>query len=346
MQKDFHYCVIRVLSEKAGFQQEEAQIIAYASQYTDDAVEHQKLKISGVPDIEYERFDGQYFDPICTAHRGIQYITGLNKDVQRKVYIPFHFLPSEEYDNGSYDYCSVPNGNFARKLVKNAIKELNESDEKRKQGLIKLGIALHTYADNWSHQRFSGRHSSKDNDIERIHIFENGKWEPIPVWDQFKLNVIPDVGHAEALYYPDQSHLNWKYEHDYSGIEIPRDNKLIFLDAAYSIFALLCEANQKVLDWKKYVNRLEECLSVPTDSLKKKFQTYQNVFPEIDFNYNEEDWRNQALKGDSFDWYDFDGDDYEAQEYEFNEDLKWFYFHMEALKQRELVIQGIKKDLR
>jgi len=37
MKKDFHYSVIKILSEKAGFEAEDAQIIAHASQYVDDA---------------------------------------------------------------------------------------------------------------------------------------------------------------------------------------------------------------------------------------------------------------------------------------------------------------------
>lgn len=67
MQKDFHYCMIRVLSEKAGIKPEEAQIIAYASQYVDDAVEHQEVMIKNAPQLNYQRLkqDG-HFDPICT----------------------------------------------------------------------------------------------------------------------------------------------------------------------------------------------------------------------------------------------------------------------------------------
>ncbi len=346
MQKDFHYCAIKVLAEKAGFRSNEAQIIAYASQYTDDAVAHKKLKIKNVPAIKYPRLKGEHFDPICTAHRGMQFLTGLRKDVQRKVYIPFHFLPSDEYGGkGRYNYRTVPDGNFARKIVKNAIKELNKNEGERDQKLIKLGIALHTYADTWSHQRFSGRHSAKDNDIERIHIFEDDRWESLSYLDQLKLNIIPDVGHAEALFYPDQAHLKWKYEHDYSGVEISRDNTNIFIDAAYSIFTLLCEANKMASNWKKYVSRLVECLSTPTDSIKKKFHAYKSVFPEIDFNYNNEEWKKQALKGDSYDWLDFEEDDYGTQEYVYNNDLKWFYFHIEALEQRKFVNKRIRGDL-
>ena len=348
MQKDFHYCLIKVLTQKSGFSEEDAQTIAYASQYTDDAVEHLPIQVKNLPDLGFKkRVDGEYFDPICTAHRGIQYITGIFKDVQRKVYIPFHFLPSLKYEGeGRYNYCCVPDGDMARFLIQRAVDKMNTAKkEKRVRKLIQLGLALHTYADNWSHHRFSGRRSARDNDIERIHIFKDNGYEPLPFFDQLKLNIIPDVGHAEALYFPDQSHLKWKYEHDASGFEYARDNTGIFLEAACTIFNALCEANKQPGNWKSLVNKIKECFSVPSDSIKEKFQKYQELFPEITFDYHENDWRNQALKGESFDWINFEEDDYKAHTYEFNGDLKWFYFHMAAYEQRLFAIEHIRKDL-
>lgn len=348
MQKDFHYCMIKLLSEKAGFKHDEAQVIAYASQYVDDAVEHKEIMIDGLPQLDYPRIrQDSYFDPVCTAHRGIQYITGINKDIQRKVYISFHFIPSIQYDgSGRYDYRVAPNSKFAKDIVLMAVKELKEVEgNERTQKLIKLGIALHSFADTWSHQRFSGRHSSKDNNIERINLFEDGEWKSLSHLQQFKLNIIPDVGHSEAWYYPDFSHLKWKYEHDYTGIEYERNNIDISLEAAETIFRILCEVTGEKRNWKEYVEKIKECLSLQTDSIKKKFTNYKRLFPEIDFSYDEEDWRNQSLKGESFNWIDFDKRDYSQLRYRFNNDLKWFYFHIEALKQWQYVMGNIRGDL-
>ncbi|MEJ2658119.1 MAG: hypothetical protein P8012_13150 [Desulfobacterales bacterium] len=348
MQKDFHYCLIKVLTQKSGFSPEDAQIIAYASQYTDDAVEYLPLRIKNLPDLDFKkRVDGEYFDPICTAHRGIEYITGIFKDVQRKVYISFHFLPSLKYEGaGRYNYCCVPDGSLARLLIQQASDKINTvKKEKRTRKLIQLGIALHTYADNWSHQRFSGRRSARDNDVERIHIFKGNDFEPLPFFDQLKLNILPDVGHAETFNLPDLSHLRWKYEHDESGFEYVRDNMTIFLEAAFAIFKVLCGANKQSDNWKSLVNKIKECFSIPSDSIKRKFQKYTELFPEITFNYSEDDWRNQALKGESFDWINFEKEDYKAQTYKFNGDMKWFYFHMAAYDQRLFAIKNIREDL-
>lgn len=352
MQKDFHYCVIKVLAVESGFPENEAQIIAYASQYTDDAVEHLPLKIKNIPTgLNFDRIKGESLDPICTAHEGVQYLSGIVKKTQMDVYIAFHFCPPIPYDgHGSFNYCCAPNGLLARLLTKRAIENLKKTqdDDTKTQALIQLGIALHTYADNWAHQRFSGRHSAKDNDIERISIFRDGQYERIPFFDQLKTNITPDIGHAEATHFPDQSHLKWKYEHDSSGIKYTIDNTSNFLEAACFIYDVLCTAKNKHNDWKKISNNIKDCLSASSDSIKEKFSKYQAIFPQkqFNFNYDKHEWRRMALRGDSFEWINFDAEDYNDQIYDYNGDLKWFYFHMAAYEQRLFVKNNIRTDLK
>jgi len=48
------------------------------------------------------------------------------------------------------------------------------------------------------------------------------------------------------------------------------------------------------------------------------------------------------LKGGSL---ELDENGYNLMKYEFNGDFKWFYFHVEAFKQREYVMKNIKTDL-
>ncbi len=349
MQEDFHYCTIKVLAQESGFTPEDAQVIAYASQYTDDAVEYQPLTIKGLPPglNMPGRINGNSFDPICTAHKGIQYLTGLAKAVQRKVYIPFHFLPPGRYSGqGPYDYRCVPNSELAQELVSRACSGVRgkEGDDKIK-GLISLGIALHTYADTWSHQKFSGRRSPADNDIERIYIMKNGNYEKLPFFDQLTRNIIPDVGHAEAMNFPDCSYLTWKYEHNSSGIDCCRNNTDIFLDAAYHIYAKLTEFNGTLNNWKAILNKFKKCFRIESDSRKEKYDAYETSFPGISFMYNHNFWRCLALKGDSFEWANFDKDDYTSQQYTALEDKKWFYFHEAAYNQREFVVNSLRQDL-
>lgn len=45
MNIDFHYGVINVIAQRAGFSPEDAQVISYASQYTDDCTFYEDLPV-------------------------------------------------------------------------------------------------------------------------------------------------------------------------------------------------------------------------------------------------------------------------------------------------------------
>jgi len=62
------------------------------------------------------------------------------------------------------------------------------------------------------------------------------------------------------------------------------------------------------------------------------------VFPEISFNYNANEWQNQAIEQIRH-----SGEN--QKEYDVLKDEKWFYFNKEALEQREYVMERIKIDL-
>ncbi len=344
MQIDFHYCTIKVLARMAGFSPDDAQIIAYASQYVDDATDHKKIKISGELQYEYPRYDGVYFDPVCTAHKGLQFIKGLSDNVQRKIYIAFHFIPPNAYRaETDYNFSTIPNGGLARLLVTNALDELDAANEKemRTQKLIKLGIALHSFADTWAHQGFSGRNSRHDNNIENIRILEKGNWKSISFWEQLEFNILPDIGHAEAYIYPDMPNLKWRYEYAESGVQVERDNGVIFLDAAKNILQILDRYNNNP-DWNSIENNLIRCFSNPKNNIHKKFDLYRSIFPEISFYYDEDQWKQQAIQPVDAQNNTFAGIRYSGTDYAYSHDMKWFHFQREALNQREFVLSKIR----
>ncbi len=343
MQIDFHYNTIRVLMEKTGFSPEDAQIIAYASQYIDDAVDHKIMKVNGHLEILSRRFSGKTFNPVCTAHRGVQFVQGFKEDVQNKIYIPFHFLPDLELIKTKKDsYIVTPNGKLARKLVYLAKTELSKSTgEQRVMNLIRLGISLHVYADTWAHQNFSGRHKPTENDIDNIEIFKEGKWEKISRFSQLEYNTLPDIGHAEAASFPDQSYLKWKYKKLSTGKIHERDNTQLFIEAAKNIFNLFTGI-QSDINWNDIKVKLHECFSFNADSVNDKFKKFQTVFPEIGFFYDETQWREEALQvADSSKLIKILKE--ENQSYILGSDKKWFYFHLAALEQREYILNLIKK---
>ena len=101
MLRDFHYYAVRALAHHAGFGDEEAHRIAYASQYTDDSTEGDPISFT----------EGEYaFDPVRSSWLGLE---SLGPDVQRKVYMPFHFVPPRTPREGTladYGYAVEPGG--------------------------------------------------------------------------------------------------------------------------------------------------------------------------------------------------------------------------------------------
>ena len=156
---------------------------------------------------------------------------------------------------------------------------------------------------------------------------------------------MPDVGHAEAFNYPDQSHLSWRYKQDFSGKKQTKNNTAIFLDAAKTIFSILCKFNDKPCNWQEFAGKIEEALATPTDSQLTTSLKYSELFCEIGLSYDEEQWRREALRGERFEWIYFEQRDYKSQSFEYNGDLKWFYFHKAAYEQRISVLKRIRLDL-
>lgn len=322
MQRDFHYNAIKALAVLAGFNKDEAEIIAYASEYVDDAIDHKEIELSYEPKLDFKRINGKLFDPVCTAHRGLQTIKAFNDNIQKMVYISFHFIP--ELKDNKISYITQPNNNLSNIIVDKAIEELeNTSGEKRIQKLIKLGIAIHSYADTWSHQNFSGRHSHNENDISNIEILYGSDWEPITNLKNIQYSAMPDIGHAEANNLPDLSHLKWRYTKVSNKNLIIRDNTLIFMQASNEIFNKFKKVTKSDEDWIFHDFMFLQCFNKKFETIEKKIDNFKTKFPDIEFIYDENRWKKEALE---------------------NNDKKWFYFHIEALNQRKFILETLKSN--
>jgi hypothetical protein len=348
MNIDFHYCCIKTLAFKAGFAADEAEVIAYASQYTDDATEHKKIRVTGGPAWAAPQYDGAVIDPVCTAHGGSGRFTTLLKwarfytktAVQQKVLMPFHFVPPEAHGKGlRFDYVVQAKGRIAEKLVQGACRYIGQgnSQDRRLYGLVKLGIALHSYADTFSHQGFSGRHSSDENDITGIRIRGSGQqWKAAGLPEWFVYHVAPDIGHSEAGSLPDDGHAVWSFRYaNKAGPEGIRDNPQVFLDAARRIFEILCDAAGKgqASHWDGMSTDIGKCIVGGRDAWSKAFKG------QLSFEYDPLSWRQAALTGSSVRWDDFNSErEFRKLSFTYAGDPKWFLFHRAAADQRCFVM--------
>jgi hypothetical protein len=225
MQIDFHYAVTYVVARDAGFNHDDAQIVAYASQYVDDATSSGTVY-----------FDNQaVYNRISSAHKMLD-PRNTKELANHQVWMTFHFLPGN--NNLSANQGSAisfikkivcyPNSHVAQDMIRGTILQKD-----RIYGLHRLGVAMHVYADTWAHQGFAG----VLNDINEVEdtretgssgVFNSN----IGYWLRDRLDdTIPPLGHGRANVFPDIPFLKWTYKNG-AGTAIMRDNPADFQDAA------------------------------------------------------------------------------------------------------------------
>ena len=229
MQIDFHHTTTYVLARLAGFPRPQADIIAHASQYVDDATSSGTIY-----------FDNKaLYHRISSAHKMLDH-RNLLALANHQVWLPFHFLPGNggkgmgKNPEGSFinKIICVPNSFIARKMINKVIIQ-----QDRLYSLHRLGVAMHVYADTWSHQGFAGVLHSV-NEVENAKetgnsgVFSGGLMEIIcDVLD----DTIPPLGHGRATVFPDIPFLSWEYKNG-RGEKIIRNNTDIFLQATEYMF--------------------------------------------------------------------------------------------------------------
>ena len=184
MEKDFHYYLVYAISKVTGF--EKADIISFLSQFVDDNNEGQ-FSIDDQPAFFPEKIeaDGGHYYPIMTQSLSPK---SLNPYVQKYVYVPFHFIPGENsvvIKGKKNPLSTTPDSPNARAVLKKAFESNNP---------YRMGIALHSYADTWSHQNFTG--------------LQEG-WNSIYPWYNVFKSIVPNIGHAEAGHSPDVISEDW-----------------------------------------------------------------------------------------------------------------------------------------
>ena len=361
MQRDFHFGVIKVLARAAGFSESDAQTIAYASQYTDDACEHIQCRdFDGLAALDLDgRVDrwlaklapgaphaarlvsktgGAFdFNPVCTAHADFDYLEGLARAAQRQVYVSFHFLPAYAYSgSGTYCYRTAHHSAFADGLLDRVVTAfLGSTDASNEVAKCALGIGLHTYADTWAHEGFSGIHSPTDNHLKRVNV--DGQ----PMKPDFDSSVgsLVDIGHAQAGTYPDR--ISRAVEiHFTRGEVISRSNALHFMGAAEAILDVLSRASRSysALTWDSVEQPLAECFGYDEappercDRLRAVFSALPG-FDGLEMDYDPVEWERHAAEVWMKPGY--------PTEYGYRSpttDLRWFDFHVAAAAQQSLVL--------
>ena len=200
MDIEFHYDMTYAIAQRAGFDDERAHKIAYASQQTDDNTVAYDIR-NDKDEIVYRNQPSQTMNILKpkAEHAGI--------------YPLFHFVPGDSCaasarrkDGMQHVLNTTPNNDRAKMLLGAAL----EADD-----VYQIGIATHCFADTWAHRNFSGN-CCGFNAMKGV-----GQ------------ALVPDYGHADAGHRPDIPGLVWEDDRTVEG-EI--HNKALFLDAAEQLF--------------------------------------------------------------------------------------------------------------
>jgi hypothetical protein len=253
MNKEFHYYILYFLCNKAGIQERDAYIISYSSQYVDNNVVTHNVKTA----------KGVYKTTVT------QNYAWLGDWFPKNVYIPFHFLPGDvkktetRKDGKTNEYNVTPDSANANALLEKAFET---------KDLYRIGISLHTYADTWAHQNFTGL---------------NEKWNAV------KDTIMPDVGHAEVYSEPDRVNHIWN---DTRLVNSRVDNNARFLSASEAIYKKLCKYNGKdSSDVELVVSQVEDIFGGHGDNRAPDERIYDCIINHDIMEYDKFEWLKNAV---------------------------------------------------
>jgi hypothetical protein len=238
-------------------------------------------------------------------------VKSLVYEIQKFIYGPFHFLPgdnSQAIAGKSNRYSTTPNSSNAQKLLKAA---LNSGD------LYRMGIAVHTFADTWSHQNFTGYEED---------------WNSVFVWHSPYRAVVPNIGHADVGHSPDEISSEWK-DYRFERHERKINNRNRALEATKIIYQALRSAKKGTSYWTDVKRNFKRIIDAEDyDDRIDKVKEYVN---HPDLYYEKNKWVDEAIKKD-------EGKD-ELTAYSNFEDTNWFKFQQAAKANLAFVINMLKE---
>lgn len=303
MNIEFHYYITKYLALNAGFAKDEAEIIAYSSQFVDDNIKRYEI---AKPDGDtYRNYVSQCEDP-------------LNPDKKLlRTHLLYHFLPgnpilskAQRLDGKMHVLMTTPTNSHASEIF---------YDTTRSENLYSLGIASHMFADTISNQNFVGVYDELNAMAE--------------LWDTLE----PTIGHAAAGIKPDVPNLIW------TDIRLRKENQEInnperIMLAAQRLYSHFIMTTFEDNNWSEVKEPLMEILShtITEDQLalvpkqrEERIAKYKTLM-RSDADYDPKVWFEKAVQDSS------------AKELKFKKNFKktnWFRFQ-EAIRAYQRIAQN------
>lgn len=322
MNINFHYFCIKTLAVTAGFAPNDAQTLATYSQFVDDFDKSYPMLFKSLPsfiqnsDLAKEIKIGPYrfwlFQPVPTGFP-TWYDTALLSLPQNQTNIitPFHFIPPQTRLNQKphtrlkwrVTPASRLQAGLAHELMDLACKGYRS--EKSPGNLIRLAIVLHSFADTYAHQEFSGL-SGWENTACLTKVTDNISGKNIT--QNYAPNVftkLPGIGHAKVNCAPDDSWVTIEFRHrlkrtgDNFAV-YKRNNTEEFLAASREIMDQMLSCLQmpslESKAWETFAHKIYKGLLIPSQDPKLLAKHWQKIFPDINYSYDKHKILQQHVK--------------------------------------------------
>lgn len=317
-QVDMHYYGTYAIALMAGIPNDDAQILAYASQYVDDST-----RDNNNPPHE----DGSMLVSFTTAHHMAECAAPnmQEEDYQRKVWMPNHFIPGGVGTTFEEKVLCTKNSKIAQTMFD---EHIALAIEKHKQyGLELMGITAHAYMDTFSHYGFSGFASSY-NKVENDSIHINSIKDRIEnkrIGDKFaglvhqQTEIIKDtfvgiksffaneasgIGHGGVLSFPDQPYLKWNFKFEKNrpgnGVKSVRDNQKDYFEALQNLYCYLRKfatgeySESTPIEFKQNELKIKDIIALEGDKDKRSDAWLSSgLLPQSAKHYLSQDWENE-----------------------------------------------------
>ncbi len=281
MQSDMHYYGTYVLARTAGIKRPVARVIASAAEYVDDAILDSNVQME----------DGRHMLAEITAHKSIDY-KNADPDDQRRVWLPFHFLPGGSGQSIDEKIVCGKDSPIAREMVRRN----QDIARTAAYGHHLIGITAHVYADTFAHYGFIGanhpHNGVKDGSLKTqtdSEDIQNYIWKKAKgMFTNILASAISDafpLGHGAVATFPDRPYLRWEYRRDEDGGHVVRDNRKDFLQgskALYDMFKNYAAAMPQAADpvglrsWEEIRPVVQDILAIEADKAGR-VQAWKNA---------------------------------------------------------------------
>lgn len=301
MNINFHYFAIKVLAIKAGFKEDDAQKIAFYSQAVNDYDIQTPILLESIPSyaqhLSKKRADKWLFFPVTTGFGNqFDYARLVLESNQRSITIPFHFIPTQKLTvpvSSRTEYRVRPGKMSTPSLIQNMMIEARDKYIKSSTptNLIRIGMLLHTFADTYAHQNFSGFWGWENYAKLTLTVDSSNAQDNYELPKEIKL---PPVGHANLNLIPDNSNLTYSWEQKCSGKDsystcYTRSNTEEYCNVSLEIlnYLLSCNKQSPISEstWKKFINDFKEGLRIAEKEVAKLSDHWHAYFPNIKFYY-------------------------------------------------------------